>query len=271
MPKANANGIELHYEERGTGEPLILLMGLGADGSLWEPHVRAYERHFRCIVVDNRGAGQSAKPEGPYSTRMMAEDTAGLMQALNIERAHISGISMGSGIAQELALAYPGTVKSLTLVASWDACDRYTARIFEMFRSLIGVAAPGVFTRMLQLWIFTPAYHETHIEDLLERERTGLAAPYPMPVHAFQAQCDACMTHHTRGRLGAIDAPVLIVSGDRDLFTPLHYSQSIAAQMSRSELVILPGAGHTHHWERLDEFNRKTLAFLQKRGAGTTG
>ncbi|MBW7460394.1 alpha/beta hydrolase, partial [Paenibacillus sepulcri] len=103
MPRVRTNGIDMHYEERGSGEPLILLMGLGADGTAWEDHVKAYERHFRCILVDNRGAGRSGNPEGPYSTRMMAEDTAGLMKALQIGKAHVSGISMGSGIAQELA------------------------------------------------------------------------------------------------------------------------------------------------------------------------
>lgn len=77
-------------------------MGLGADGSLWEEHVKVYEKHFRCILIDNRGSGRSDKPEGPYSTKEMAEDIVGFMKALQIEKAHVSGISMGSGIAQEL-------------------------------------------------------------------------------------------------------------------------------------------------------------------------
>lgn len=116
MPFVDTNGIRMHYEERGSGEPLVLLMGLGAPGSLWEDHVQAFEQHFRCLLVDNRGAGESDKPAGPYSTRMMAEDTAGLLRALGVEQARVAGISMGSGIAQELALAYPELVRSLVLI-----------------------------------------------------------------------------------------------------------------------------------------------------------
>lgn len=264
MPKVNTNGINMNYEERGTGEPLILIMGLGADGLTWEDHVKVYEQHFRCILVDNRGAGHSDKPTGPYSTRMMAEDVVGLMAALNIDKAHVSGISMGSGIAQELAINYPKRILSLTLVASWDRCDVYTKRIFEMFRSLRETSDPVAFGRLLQLWIFTPEWHNSNIEDLLRREAAGTKHPNPMPLSAFQAQCDACIEHDTRGRLHAIQAPVLITSGDKDLFTPLHYSQGIASQIVGSELAVFEGGGHTHHWEKLDEFNRRTLEFLMK-------
>src|SRR6476660_9398247 len=107
MPTVVSNGIRMHYEEQGSGDPLILIMGLGAPGSRWMDHVAAYEKRFRCFLIDNRGAGDPDKPDGPYTTKMMADDTAGLMQALGIENARIAGISMGSAIAQELALSYP--------------------------------------------------------------------------------------------------------------------------------------------------------------------
>ena len=264
MPSVKTNGIELFYQERGSGSPLILIMGLGADGLAWEEHVRAYEKHFRCILIDNRGAGRSDKPEGPYTTKEMAKDVAGLMKALQIERAHVGGISMGSGIAQELALIQPELIKSLLLIASWDQCDNYTTRIFDMFRSTVETCEPDVFTRMLQLWIFTPTYHNHHLDDLVRREQEGRINPNPMPLHAFQAQCDACTTHNTKGRLGSIDVPVLVTSGDIDIFTPLHYSKSIAEEIPNAEIFVLPGTGHTHHWEKLNEFNQKTLEFLLK-------
>jgi len=264
MPNIRTNGIDIHYEERGSGEPLILLMGLGADGPTWEDHVKVYEHHFRCILIDNRGAGRSAKPLGPYTTRMMAEDTAGLMKALQIERAHVSGISMGSGIAQELALLEPDRIKSLTLIASWDRCDTYTKRIFENFRSLRGTSDPITFNRLLQLWIFTPEWHNNRLDDLLQREEAGKSYAYPMPLHAFQAQCDACISHDTQHRLHTIQTPVLVTSGDIDVFTPLHYSRVIAASIPGAELAVFEGGGHTHHWEKLDAFNEKTLEFLLK-------
>ena len=130
MPYITTNKIKLYYEERGSGDPLILIMGLGAPGSLWEEHVAVYEQVFRCFVIDNRGAGQSDQPMGPYSTKMMADDVAGLMQGFGITDARVAGISMGSGIAQELGLNYPNLVRTLVLISSWSRCDAYTRTIF---------------------------------------------------------------------------------------------------------------------------------------------
>ncbi len=263
MPIVDSNGIQIHYTERGQGgEPLILLMGLGADGSVWEEHVKAYERHYRCIMVDNRGAGGSSKPEGPYTTEAMARDVLGIMDALGIEKAHWSGISMGSAIAQHAALLAPDRVQSLTLNCSWTECDNYSARIFETFRAAYPVMPAGDFAKLLQLIIFTPAYHERSLEDLLERQQGAVTNANPMPVHAFAAQCDACISHRTTGRLGAIQAPTLITVGDRDQFTPLHLSEAILREIPHAEFEVFEGSGHTHHWDSLERFNRVTLDFM---------
>lgn len=264
MPVVRANGIRLHYEERGTGEPLILIMGLGADGSLWDEHVCAYESRYRCILLDNRGAGRSDKPPGPYSTVMMATDTLRLMDALGIERAHVSGISMGGCIAQELALLAPSRVRSLTLISSWPGCDAYTVRIFNSLRALVATCDAVTFVRMLQLWIFSPEYHAAHMDDLLRREAMAVANPFPMPAYAFQAQCDACIAHDTLGRLQHIAVPTLITVGGKDIFTPLHYAQAIHERIVGSELFVLDDCAHAHHWESLEAFNARTLAFMQR-------
>ncbi|MCL6443755.1 MAG: alpha/beta hydrolase [Alicyclobacillus sp.] len=262
MPFVMTNGINMFYQVRGRGEPLVLLMGLGVDGSLWEDHVRAYEREFECIVVDNRGAGRSDAPSGPYSTRQMADDVAGLIHELGLRRAHVAGISMGSAIAQELALTHPEMVKSLILVSSWDICDSYTTRIFETFRSMIEMVDRITFNRLLQLWIFSPEWHQNHMHDLLVREEAVKQNPRPMSAQAFQAQCDACMSHRTRGRLNQIVVPALITAGELDIFTPVHYSRTMAEEMPNARLVVMENSAHAHHWERLNEFNQLTLEFL---------
>jgi len=171
MPDITANGIKIHYEERGQGEPLVLIMGLGADHSLWEKHAAVYEQHFRCILMDNRGAGGSDKPKGPYTTKMMADDTAGLMEALGIEKAHVAGISMGGAIAQNLAIHHPEKVHSQILVATWPKCDTYTATVFEHFRKLRAVVSPADFVQIVQLWIFTAPHFEEHMDDLLQAQQ----------------------------------------------------------------------------------------------------
>ncbi|HEY0256331.1 MAG TPA: alpha/beta hydrolase, partial [Candidatus Methylacidiphilales bacterium] len=168
MPSVIVNGVRIAYQEVGAGAPLLLIMGLGAPGSLWEKHVEAYARHFRCILMDNRGAGESDKPPGPYTTPMMADDAAGLLEKMGIDSARVAGISMGSGIAQELALRHPGKVRSLVLISSWARCDTYMKETFLHFQNVRAHLSPEMFTRLLQLWIFAPEYFDTNYADLEE-------------------------------------------------------------------------------------------------------
>src|SRR4051794_19500367 len=124
MPYVQTNGIRLYYEESGSGEPLLMIMGITAPGTVWEKHLAHWQQSFRCIVPDNRGVGLSDKPIGPYTTAQMADDYAGLLQHLEVTSAHVIGCSMGSTIAQQLALRHPDKVKSLVLMCTWARCDR---------------------------------------------------------------------------------------------------------------------------------------------------
>ena len=254
--------VKLHYEMVGKGEPLVLVMGLGAPGSLWELHVEAYARHFCCIIPDNRGAGDSPSPAGPYTTEMMARDTLALMDELNIGSARVAGISMGSAIAQSMAILEPDRVRSMVLISSWARCDRYMKDVFENFARIRPLVSPEHFMQLLQLWIFAPEHFGSNYADLL----LGRAeAQYnSMADHAFSAQCAACINHDTLDRLGEIQAPCLLTVGDADIFTPPRCSRQMHERLVNSELVVLPGLGHCHHWEDLKTFNETTTKFLQE-------
>jgi len=262
MPLIETNGIKMAYQERGQGEPLILIMGLGAPGSVWEEHVKEYEKHFRCYLLDNRGAGDSDKPAGPYSTRMMAEDVAGLMDALGIRCARIAGISMGSAIAQELALGHPDKVRSLLLVSSWARCDLYTRAVFDHFCRVRASVSPSTFIQLLQLWIFTAPYYEKNLATLLEGQAAAEQGPI-MPQRAFEAQCAACTGHDALERLAQIAAPTLLTVGDADIFTPLRLSEAMRRRLPGSQMEVFHDCGHAHHWEDLPRFNQATREFLQ--------
>ena len=262
MPTVVSNGIKIHYEECGSGDPLILIMGLGAPGSRWKDHAAAYQKRFRCILVDNRGAGESDKPNGPYTTKMMADDIVGLMSALGIENARIAGISMGSAIAQELALSYPDKVRSLVLVSSWARCDKYTHVVFEHFKKMRELALPADFAQLLQLWIASASYYEEHFVELVQ-DQTKAQEDY-MPIHAFQAQSDACALHNTFDRLDKITARTLLTVGDADIFTPLRLTVEMHERLPHSEMVVFKGLGHIHHWEDLERFNSVTTQFLSE-------
>jgi pimeloyl-ACP methyl ester carboxylesterase len=262
MSTATINGTELYFEIYGNGPPLLLLMGLGAHGSLWREHIAAYTKHFRCIVPDNRGVGRSGQPPGPYTTAQMADDCAALIQAYDSEPVHVSGISMGGAIAQELALRHPSLVRRLILNCTWGRCDAYMRRIFETLRALAPTSPPRDFIRLVYLIIFTPAYHATKLDDLLRREEELLSNPNPQSADAFAAQCDACISHDALDRLTQIKAPTLITVGQNDIFTPLKCAQELHRAIRGSELAVFEGCGHAHHWEKLEEYNARTTRFL---------
>lgn len=257
--RVRTNGIEIAYVERGSGDPLVLIMGLGADLSAWELHLRSYAQQFRCIAVDNRGAGDSDKPEGPYSTAEMADDYAGLIRNLGLGRVRVVGISMGGAIAQELAIRHPELVERMVLVSSWARTGTFTAEVLEEFRNLRSILTEAEFARLLQLRIWTPAYIEGHFDQL----SAARGVPSTMPHHAFEAQSAACLGHDTTGRMANLRVPTLITVGGSDTFTPLVRSEELRSQIPGAELKIFPDSSHAHHWEELEEFNRYTMEWLK--------
>lgn len=256
-----ANGIDVAYIDEGEGEPLLLIMGLGADASKWELHLEEYRRRFRCLAVDNRGAGASSAPPGPYSTAQMADDHAALVRALGLDRVRVVGISMGGAIAQELALRHPELVERLVVVASWARCDPYATEVFRHMARVRAQVALADFAQLLDLWIWSPAYVAVHLDELREA-RVPRPGALVMAQPAFEAQCDACIGHDTVERLGLIRAPTLVTAGDADIFTPLRLAEQLHAGIPGSELRVFPGAGHAHHWEELETFNALTAAWL---------
>src|SRR5215472_265935 len=136
MPQARVNDITMHYEQQGAGEPLLLIPYLAADNACYAFQVADYAKHFTCISVDPRGAGESDKPAGPYSMELFADDIAALMQAIGVERAHVSGLSLGAATALWLAGKHPQRVKSLSLHSCWTKSDPYLKAVVEGWRTI---------------------------------------------------------------------------------------------------------------------------------------
>ena len=260
----DSEGCKIYYQVRGSGSPLVLLMGFGADGNVWEKHVAEYEKHFKCIVLDNRGVGKSDAPEGPYNTEMMAEDTIAVMDHLGIEQAQVAGISMGGAISQSLALNHPNRVKSLALISTWPSFNNYAKTVYENLKKLRRVAKPDDFMELLQLWIFAPPYYETGMQDLVEGQKGAVANDNPQKQSGFDGQLDACIHHNSVPRLHEIKVPTLITIGMMDIFTPPDFSDVLHEGIMGSHIERFPTGGHVHHWEDLERFNRVTTEFLLK-------
>ena len=262
MPYIRTNGIKIYYEEKGQGEPLILIMGFGAPGSLWELHVNEYSKNFRCIMVDNRGVGNSDQPEGPYNSKMMADDIAGLMDELNIKSARIAGISMGGTIAQSLTINHPNKVKSMVLISTWGKFDKYAISVYENLIKLRKVCDPADFMELIQLWIFATDYFEKNIDSLKEGQIDARNNSNPQSQNGFEGQLNACITHDSIEQLSQIKKPTFIVVGEADIFTPLAFSLTLHKKIVNSKILKIPKTGHACHWENLKLFNNETSKFL---------
>lgn len=263
MTKANVNGTEIHYEVQGIGEPLVLLMGLGAYGRKWEKHLVAYRQHFQCIIIDNRGSGYSDKPKlDAYTTDMMAEDTLGVLDALGIQEAHFHGISMGGAVCQIVAAKYPQRVRSLILTSTFAKPGAFFTRALEILRDSVGVLDGETFAHLCQYMIYSPQYHEAHLDRILADEAEDADDPCPMPAYAYRAQCNACITHNATDLLKDIKAPTLVAAGDSDLFVSRETTRQLVEGIGGARLYLCKDGGHVHHWEKLEQFNEVTLGFL---------
>ncbi len=268
MPIAKVNGLDIYYEVHGEGEPLLLIMGTGNDHSLWNAQLPAFSKEFRCIVYDNRGTGRSGKPETGYSSRILAGDAVGLLDALGIEAAHVAGWSLGSVTAQELAINYPQKVRSLSLYSTWDRCYPHFRRRFELQAEIAKLNRPDMLAAFAVLTLFSPQFLNEHEDQVKEFEkhlyRTDDASVPRTPVHALLGHYEADITHDAADRLACIVAPTLIVVGSDDPLTRVEYAQAVHQRVRGSELVILEHGDHMIPITMADRFNEIALDFLRR-------
>jgi pimeloyl-ACP methyl ester carboxylesterase len=261
MPELTvAGGVRLVFDVVGTGEPLLLLPGTGQGARLWSLQVPAYSAGYQVIVPDTRGAGRSDVPYDGYTTRQMAEDAAAVLRSLGVARAHVSGQSMGSAVAQQLALHEPDLVGTLQLHSTWDRPYPHMARQLRLRQELARRELWDLFAMNSVLSLFTPEFANAHPEVLEEREAQLFATP--PAARGLVGHYDADMGHDTCDQLSAIRAPTLITYGTLDLATLPAYNQTVFAQIPNAELHVFDGAGHLPFSEFPEEFNAVTLDFI---------
>jgi len=265
MPYAETNGIRMYYEEQGSGDPVLMIMGITAPGAAWEAHAADWSESFRCIMADNRGVGLSDKPPGDYSSEMMADDYAGLLDALGIDQVRVVGVSMGSIIAQQLCLRHPDRVRSAVLMCPWARCDRYARSVFRHMQDCKAHLDNKQFMEWVQLLIFTKPFWDDDeaYEGLVSGRDDFDVNPSPQPLHGLRGQAAACVNHDVFDQLSRIQAPCLVLGGKNDVFTPLWMGTEVAEQLPNCETHFYDGAGHAFHWEKLDDFNPRVREWLK--------
>ena len=260
MPTVTSNGIELAYEEHGGGEEtLVLVNGLADVKESWEAQVPAFAERYRVIAYDNRGLGGSSAPPGPYTIKQMADDLHGLVEALDLDRFHLVGTSMGGMIAQEYAIAHADRLRSAAFCNTYSHPGPFCLRMFSCWRDLVPHLGVGFTQREVILWAFTTDFFEQREAELLEIEE--YMASNPMPAEGYLAQLAAIETHDTRGRLGAVTCPVLTLVGQEDILVYPKLSRRLHEELPRSTWVEVQG-GHACLWEHPDSFNAAILTFL---------
>ncbi len=260
-----ANGQNLYYELHGEGPPLVLVMGIGYDSSLWTlAQVPVLSTQFQVILVDNRDAGRSSKALHPYTIADMADDLAGLLDALKIQRTHLLGLSMGGMIALEFALRHGDRLDRLVLTGTGAAPARSAVDPIDIWSWLKANDPTGdVFGGQQFVSLFSTAFLRNH--DAVRDTAALLASnPYPMSPEAYGRQADAYRQFDALDRLAAITAPTLVVVGEQDLLTPPWIAREVAEAIPRARFEVVRGEGSSHvvPIERPDEFNRLVLNFL---------
>jgi pimeloyl-ACP methyl ester carboxylesterase len=265
MPKVKVNDITINYEQQGSGEPLVLIPYVAADSACYAFQVAEYAKHFTCISVDPRGAGETDKPEGTYSMELFADDVAGLMQAIGVDRAHVSGLSLGAATGMWLAGKYPERVKSLSIHSGWPKTDPFLKVVVESWRlilqttgSVTELIIAGIFP-----WCFTPDLYSTNAEYIQSLSAFVRSRP-SQPADAFIRQTDAVLSHDVESQLSNIKAPAQITFGKFDMLTSTRFAPALTDNISNSELAIFEGCAHAPIYEKVDEFNQKTLEFLRR-------
>jgi len=265
MPKIRAGSITMNYDEQGRGEPLVLIPYLAADYACYAFQVADYSKHFTCISVDLRGTGESDKPGGVYSTEMFADDLAALIQAIGIQQAHISGLSLGAATGIWLAAKYPDRVKSLSLHSAWAKSDAYLKTVVQgwqvMARAINSV--PEMVIQGIFPWCFTP---ELYVQkpDYIQSLSDFVRSRPEQPLDAFIQESDAVMSHDAEAQLSNIRAPTQITFGRHDKVTSTRFADRLQNGIKNSELHIFEDCSHAPLYENVPAFNENTLDFLKK-------
>jgi 3-oxoadipate enol-lactonase len=260
VPYIKPGDISIYYEIHGEGkQTLTMIRGLGSDLSAWSPQIPEFAKHFRTIVLDNRGAGRTDKPDGPYSIRQMAQDVNGVLEALNIKRTAFLGISMGGMIAQEFAIAWPERLSCLILGCTTFGGPEAIPASREILNAILAGPDADEKTRRLQ-------EQALFCDDTIMNRRDVITAfaetrgRFPIPQRSLALQAAALRGHDTADRLHQIQTPTLVITGTEDRLIPPENSRLIAARIPRAILTKLPG-GHLFLFEYPDAFNRAVIEF----------
>lgn len=260
----------LHVERTGTGEPLLWITGFAISSEIFAPVIDSYAAQFDCIRYDNRGAGRSDVPWKPTSIPELAADAVRLLDALEVDSAHVYGLSMGGMVAQELALRFPDRVRALVLGGTWHGGPRAVLPSPRVAAALTSRGAPAaVRAQLVGRALFSEQFRTEH-PDQVVRHLRNLGA-HRASARGLALHLAATTYHDTRARLPRITAPTLVLHGGADELTPVRNAHLLARLIPDATLEVLPGAGHGYLLEQPAESHRLFTSWLAARSPVPAG
>ena len=261
MPRITIGEGALYYERNGVGFPVLFITGLSGFAAFWQDQVAAFSRKFEVITHDHRGIGQSDPSRTGYTVDRMAADVIGLMDALEIERAHIVGHSTGGAIAQILAIEQPKRLGAVVLSATWTKPDAYFRRMFALRKDVLLRLGPSAYVQSNTLFLYPSWFIARNNERLRQLEAQNLAVFPPTDIAA--SRIDAILAFDRTEKLAKIKTPTLVVGAEDDPITPAYFSEELARLIPGAEIKIFPRGGHCFNQVRAREFNQAVLPFLE--------
>jgi pimeloyl-ACP methyl ester carboxylesterase len=269
MPKIESK-FTVNYDRQGTGEPMILIPFISADHACYAFQVPEFSKHFDCISLDLRNTGETGHPTGDYSTETLADDIVDFMDAIGIQSAHMFGLSFGAGVGLWLGAKYPHRVRSLSLHGTWSKTDPHLGaviRSWQVMAKALGSVHDMAILGILP-WCLTPELYATKPEYIEALEAFVRSRPV-QSLESFLQQTTAVLNHDVEAQLSRITAPTQLTAGRYDMLTPVPFAERIRRQIRNCELHVFEGCSHAVLFERVEEFNRQVLEFLQGRAAAT--
>ena len=258
MATIQANGIELYYETAGAGEPLLLLHGLGSSTRDWELQIPFFAQHFRVMAVDMRGHGRSAKPPGPYSVPLFAQDVVGFLDAMGETAVHVIGISMGGMIAFQLAVEAPHLIKKMVIVNSVpELAPRNLKEKLQIWQRYAIIRLMGM--RRMGEFLSKRLFPKPDQADIRARFVSRWAEN---DQRAYLAATQGLVGWRVTDRLGEIACPTLMISADED-YWPVAEKEAYMARIKDGRFVVFTDSRHATPIDQTERFNQTVLDFLQ--------
>jgi 3-oxoadipate enol-lactonase len=260
-------GARIYWDERGSSEPLLLIMGLSYPSYMWHRTRPLLAKSYRTIAFDNRGVGQSDAPAGVYPIALMASDAAAVLDAAGVERAHVFGTSMGGMIAQEFALQYPKRVRSLILGCTSPGGPHAAPTGPAALQTL---TRRGISPEEAKEAIIAFIYHPNTSRERIDEDMAIRMKWYPTP-QGYAGQLNGILGWEAYSRLARITAPTLVIHGETDGLIPVPNARLLAEKIPGAKLALIPDAGHIFETDQTAEAHRVILEFLSAQQSLTVG